>query len=84
MGFLNQYSYVLFAVLLGAGLGVSLWRWKRAPLALRAGLMVIFVVAAVGVQLARRYPTPQIATLDEAEAILNNEQPTFVMLYSNY
>lgn len=84
MGFLNQYSYVLLTVALGVGLSVLLWRWQRAPLALRIGLLVIFVAGAVSVHMLRRYPAPEVTTMDEAEAILLNEQATFVMLYSNY
>ena len=84
MVFLNQYSYVLFTVILGVGLSVALWRWQRPPVLLRIGLLAVFIVAAVGVNMARRYPAPEVSTLAEAEAILENETPTFVMLYSNY
>ena len=84
MGILNQYSYVLFVILAGIGLGVLLWRWQRPPLVLRVLLLVVFVIGAVGISLSRRYPTPEVTTLADAETILSNEQPTFVMLYSNY
>ncbi len=84
MGFLNQYSYVLMAAAVVAGAGVALWRWQRAPVLLRLGLLAVIIAAAVGINMARRYPTPEVSTLYEAQAILENEQPTFVMLYSNY
>ena len=84
MGILNQYSYVLFVILAGIGLGTLLWRWQRPPLVLRVLLLVVFVIVAAGLSLSRRYPAPEVTTLADAETILSNEQPTFVMLYSNY
>jgi hypothetical protein len=81
---LNQYSFVLGSLVLGLGLAVLLWRWRGAPAGLRVVLLAVFVMAAILLGAARRYPVQEVTTLVEAEAVLTNEQPTFVMLYSNY
>lgn len=84
MSILNQYSYVLFAGLLILGVAVVMWRWRRGPVWLRAGLIIVVTLGVFVLGTSRRYPTSEVTTLAEADAILTNEQPTFVMLYSNY
>jgi hypothetical protein len=86
MAIINQFSFVISAVLTGAILAVVLWRWKRLPLPvwLRVVMLALYIVGAIALGLSRRYPDSSVTTLAEAEARLTNEQPTFVMLYSNY
>ncbi len=84
IAFLNQYSFVLGSLALGLGLGVVLWRWRRPPALLRVLLAIVFLAGVALLGASRRYPAPEVTTLAEAEAILTNEEPTFVMLYSNY
>ncbi len=84
MSIINQFSYILSIVTVGAILAVVLWRWKKLPGWLRVVLFALYVGGVIVVGLSRRYPPSEVATLDEAEEWLTNDQPTFVMLYSNY
>lgn len=86
MAALNQYSYILASSFLGLILVMVLWRWQRLPLSvpLRIILVAVYILAAVVFGRSRQYPDPTVRTLAEAEAILENEHPTFLMLYSNY
>ena len=84
MNIINQFSYVWISVGLGVILAVGLWRWRKGSRLLRGALLLLYVLAAVAFGLSHQYPAPEVTSLAEAEAILTNEQPTFVMLYSNY
>ncbi len=84
MNIVNQFSYVWISVGVGAILALFLWRWRKGSQWLRVGLLALYVLAALAFGLSRQYPPPEVTSLAEAEAILTNEQPTFVMLYSNY
>lgn len=85
MSFFNQYSLIVVA---GSGalvFGAVLWCWHSLPLLLRAALWLAYIIGALLIAFSVRYPledTPQTAA--EVEALLNNGQPTFLMLYSNY
>lgn len=84
MALLNQYSYVLLALLISVVLARLLWRAKRLHPVLRAGLLILLIMTLSAFGLSRRQPAPSVGSISAAEAILTNEQPTFVMLYSNY
>lgn len=86
MAFFNQYS-LLLALVVGAVLvAASLWRWQRGHVLLRAGVMAWYVLGAVVLVLALRYPALDagIQTVADVENIIQDGEPTFVMLYSNY
>jgi thiol-disulfide isomerase/thioredoxin len=81
----NQFSFLTFSLLVGAVLIVIAWRWRRPHPIIRIGIVAAFALVVVMVGTTRRYPaTPEVTSLSEVDAILNNDQPTFVMLYSNY
>lgn len=82
--FVNQYSFVVGALIGGGLLAVGLARWSRAPRWLRIGLLAVYVIGAGLFAAANRYPDPQVRSVAEADAVLNGDQPVFVMLYSNY
>lgn len=87
MAFFNQYSYLLMVVVIGAAVVWALWRWRRAPLIVRGLLAAAYVVAAVAFSLAMRYPSGaevSASTAAEVEQAISDNQPTLVMLYSNY
>ncbi len=87
MSLLNQYSFVVFAVVFGLMMAGVLWRWQDLPLspALRVVALAIYAVAAVLAGMALRYPAAeQPLTQSSADATIGNGRPTFVMLYSNY
>ncbi|GAB4575565.1 MAG: hypothetical protein Kow0077_27660 [Anaerolineae bacterium] len=84
MAILNQFSYVLIVTVMGLIFALGLWRWGQVPALLRIALLGLYVVAAVLFGSSRQYPAPEVRTLEDAEAILTNDQPTLVMLYSNY
>jgi hypothetical protein len=84
MSILNQYSYVMIAIVGGFVLAAVIWRWKAAHPFLRIGLGVLFVAAAVGVGFALNYPASTPNTPADVEAVIDNSQPTIVLLYSDY
>lgn len=86
MSFFNQYSFLMLIVLAGISLSVGLWRWRAAHPYLRTGLMAWYVLGALLLALATRYPpgTDAPQTPQQVEAMLNEGRPTLVMLYSNY
>jgi hypothetical protein len=81
---LNQYSFVAATLVIGLLLAFGLWRWRRGPRLVRIGLLVVYVIGALGIAAASRYPDPQVTSVAEADTVLNSGQPVFVMLYSNY
>ncbi len=84
MNIINQFSYIWISVIVGVILAVALWRWRKGNRLLRGGLLALYLVAAIAFGMLRQYPPPEVNSLAEAEAILANDRPTFVMLYSNY
>ncbi|MCS6836463.1 MAG: hypothetical protein NZ750_10650 [Anaerolineae bacterium] len=86
MSFFNQYSFLMMIVLAGLGLAVGLWRWRAGHPYVRAGLMAWYVLGALLLILATRYPpgTDVPQTPAQVESMLREGRPTLVMLYSNY
>ena len=88
MQFINQFSYLLAAGGGGLVLAVILWRWRRLPQRrlFRLGVLAIYILAAALFLLLMRYPASPAAyaSVTEVEAILHDDHPTLVMLYSNY
>jgi uncharacterized membrane protein YbhN (UPF0104 family) len=82
---INQYSFVVGALSGALTLGAILWRWRRGSSALRVGLAVLYVAGIVCIRIALNYRTADNTdSLEAVEAALQNEQPSFLMLYSNY
>ena len=81
--FVNQFSFILTALGLGALLAMGLWRWRRSVW-LRAGVMAWYVLGVLLLMLALRYPASPYTTPQAVEAALVRGEPTFVMLYSNF
>ncbi len=84
MAVFNQYSFVFLSIFAGLILAVGLWRWRKPPVALRAGLMVLYIVGMVGLHFVSRYADTFDGSLASADAILTDGKPTLLMLYSNY
>ena len=84
LAILNQYSFVIGALIVGGLLAAGLRRWTRGPRLLRIGLLAAYLIGIGLYATANRYPDPQVRSVAEADAILSSGQPTFVMLYSNY
>jgi hypothetical protein len=80
----NQYSFVFLSIFAGLILAAALWRWRRPPAALRAGLMALYIGGMVGLHFASRYADTFDGSLASADAILTDGNPTLLMLYSNY
>lgn len=80
----NQYSFVIAALVVGLGLTLGLWRWRRPGRVLKIALLVGYALIAGGINLAFHYPASTVETVDDVEAMLVNSRPTFVMLYSDY
>jgi hypothetical protein len=86
VSFFNQYSFLLMIAGAGLALLVGLWRWREGHPYLRAGLLAWYVLGALLLALATRYPpgTDAPQTPEQVEAMLREGRPTLVMLYSNY
>jgi drug/metabolite transporter (DMT)-like permease len=84
MGFFNQFSFVLAGLIATLVLGFILLRWRRPSRGLRAGFFGLFVIGVVAFGFLWRYPSNDITTAEELDEKLQDGQPTFVMLYSNY
>lgn len=84
MSIFNQYSFVFSAVVFGTVLLFALMRWQSGPIWLRGGVMLLFVVVAVGINSLLRYPDSNVETVQDAETLLTNGNPTFLVFYSNY
>lgn len=86
MSFFNQYSFVVMLLSVGVVLALGLWRWRKGHPYVRAGLVAWYVFGALLLTLALRYPTGNLSpqTPAQVEALIGNQQPSFVMLYSRY
>lgn len=84
---INQYSFVLFAIVGAVLLAAAMWRWHRParPL-LRAATLGIYGVGMVGVMIGAQFPqsSTDVNSYAEVQRVINNDQPTFVMLYSHF
>jgi hypothetical protein len=86
MSFFNQYSFLWMLAGLGALLALGLWRWRKGNPYVRAGLLAWYVFGALVLTLTLRYPTSTITpqSPEQVEALISNQQPSFVVLYSRY
>lgn len=83
MEFGNQYSYVLIAA--GVVLGVSiLLRLFRVRWAGVGGIALVLVVLFTTGWLLLRPGASDVDSLEAADALLSNGNPTFVEFFSNY
>jgi hypothetical protein len=85
MSLLNQYSFFAIMGALGVVLAGGLWLMLRNTPRKRLLLAIIMALYAVGVLLFNFSQQVQTQiTLEDVDAALSSQRPTFVMLYSNY
>lgn len=84
MSIFNQYSFVVITIVLGLVLAFALWRWRGRSVGLRAVVMLVFIAVMAGVGLTLRYPDTSVESVQDADTLLTNGNPTFLMFYSNY
>lgn len=86
MAIFNQFSFVIFAVVLGVALLVGLRYIPNRSPSVRLGITGVYLLVIVFIGLQFRYPASpvDVETVADVEAMLSNNQPTLVMLYSNY
>lgn len=84
MSVINQYSFVIFSAVVGLILALIMWRWQRASALLRVGIFAAYVVLIVGIHSFLGYSQNFDGKLQTVDATLENGQPTFLMLYSDY
>lgn len=84
MSIFNQYSLLFSLIIGGILLAYGLWRWQRPSRLIRLALFSGYVIAAIGIVLAVRYPDTSVSSIAELDSTLDNGRPTFIMLYSNY
>lgn len=84
MQIFNQYSFVLGAIVVNLVLWGVLLRWQGPPIALRIGSALLVLLLTIGLSFTLRYPGQEVDTVEDANTIINNGQPTFLMFYSNY
>lgn len=81
---LNQYSFAASALAGGLLVALLVWRWRRAPAALRLGLAAVYIVLVLGARLTLNYTPNFDGSLAAVEETLGDGEPTVLMLYSNY
>lgn len=86
MQIVNQFSYPIFAIVLGLIIVAVTRRMPRFNRVMRLGVIAGYMIVAIILGTVFQYPDSpsQVETVADVEATLLNEQPTFVMLYSNY
>ena len=87
MSVLNQFSFVFLSGGLGAILGLMLWTWRRPriPVPIRITVLVIYAAVMLIWNFSSHYQSDANSdSVKAVEATLQNGQPSFVMLYSNY
>ena len=86
MQLFNQFSYVIFGLIFALGLWMGLRRVPRLNHAIRLLFVAVYALGVVWLGVQFRYPDSPVAvaSVADVEAILNDDTPTFVMLYSNY
>ena len=80
----NQYSFIATSIILLIIVALVIWRWQNGPLWARVGLAVLTVAGLAAARLALNYQENYDGSLAAAEEIINNGDPTLLMLYSNY
>lgn len=81
----NQFSFLIAIVGVGLLVVLALWRWHRPHPLLRLALFAWYALGALTFALILRYPaTPDVQRVEDVNAVLQNGNPTFVTLYSNY
>ena len=82
----NQFSYLGAVLLIGIILIASIKRLPQLNRIMRVGVIAVYLMIAIVVGITYQYPASpvQAKTVTDVENVLINEQPTFVMLYSNY
>jgi hypothetical protein len=78
-----QFSFLILSVVIGSGLVIGLYRWRRS-FWFKAGVLAWYVFGVLVVAIAVRYPASPYTTPQAVEEAIHQGQPTFVMLYSNY
>lgn len=81
---INQYSFVVSAVLLGGLIGIGLLRWRNASRWLRISLAAVYLLGVLGMRIGLNYRQYATGTVADIEQTLVDGQPTLVYLYSNY
>lgn len=81
--FANQYSFVIFSCVAIIGIAMLL-RMRRVDKRLSLATMVILFAFLGTLNLALRTGGSDVHSLEEAEAILNNQTPTLIQFFSNY
>jgi hypothetical protein len=86
MQLFNQFSYVIFGLIFAVGLWMGLRRVPKLNRVMRLLLVAVYALGVVWVGSQFRYPDSPVAvaSVADVEAVLNDDTPTFVMLYSNY
>lgn len=86
MSFANQYSFLVFATLLGVILFFGLGLVPTLSPVLRFGVVGVYALAAIVFQARFHYPDSpvEVESVADVEAVLTDNKPTFVMLYSNF
>ena len=86
MQLFNQFSYVIFGLIFAVGLWMGLRRVSKLNRVMRLLLVAVYALGVVWVGAQFRYPDSPVAvaSVADVEAVLNDDTPTFVMLYSNY
>lgn len=86
MQLFNQFSYVIFGLIFALGLWMGLRRVPRLNRAIRLLFVAVYALGVVWLGVQFRYPDSPVAvaSVADVEAVLNDDTPTFVMLYSNY
>jgi hypothetical protein len=86
MHFINQFSYPIFAIILGIVLVAVTSRLPRVHRVMCLGIGLVYVMMAIIVGVGYQYPASPVPvqTVADVENSLVNKKPTFVMLYSNY
>jgi thiol-disulfide isomerase/thioredoxin len=79
----NQYSYVLIAAGVALGVGLLLRLLRIRWIGVGSVALLIVVLFSVG-WLLLRPGTSDVESLDAADTLLSNGNPTFVEFFSNY
>jgi len=84
MALANQFSYILISIV---GIAVILFAVRgvfKPKLAVILSLGLVLVIVALALFFVLRPGTGDVTSLEEAERILANGQPTLVEFFSNY
>lgn len=81
----NQFSFIIVVVVIGFALSFAVRRFTIHR-TIKIGLLIGYIVLGVFIGLTLRYPESpdMVENVADVEAMISNDTPTFLMLYSNY